>query len=409
MANYTLNTVEEAIQAIKSGGLVIVADNEDRENEGDLVCAAEMITPDLITFMATEAKGLICMPMSREIAERLGLELMSCPTRKNRDKTETAFTVSIDGALDLGVGTGISSADRALTIKLAINDKADPCWMRVPGHVFPLIARNGGVLERTGQTEASVDLAKLAGLKPAGVICEILNPDGTMARRDELMVFSKKHNIPFVTVAQLIEYRLRNETQVNRVAQAKIPTKHGEFTVFAFEEKLTGQEHLALCFGDLTENRREPVLVRAHSECLTGDALGSLRCDCNFQLNSALQLISQHGSGVLLYLRQEGRGIGLANKIKAYALQDNEGLDTYEANEHLGFGADQREYWVGAHMLKDLGVSAIKLMTNNPDKIECFAKYGIAVMDRVPLVHVNETNKRYLEVKSAKQNHMIYT
>jgi 3,4-dihydroxy 2-butanone 4-phosphate synthase / GTP cyclohydrolase II len=401
MSQYALNSVEEAIKAIKSGRMVIVADNEDRENEGDLVCAAEAITPDMINFMATEARGLICMPVSKAIAARLGLDLM---TYNTNDSKETAFTVSIDGIEEKGVGTGISTMDRAATILLCMNSKTTAQDFRRPGHIFPLIAKDGGVLERTGQTEASVDLAKLAGFQAGGVICEILNPDGSMARRDDLSEFGKKHNIPFITVEQLIEYRLKNEQAIIEEAVAELPTRYGKFTVYSFTESVSKKEHLALCHGDW--QGQKDVLVRAHSECLTGDVFGSLRCDCNSQLDAAMKAIVEKGSGILLYLKQEGRGIGLTNKIKAYALQDK-GLDTFEANRELGFADDLRDFWIGAHILRNLKVSSIKLMTNNPQKIQDFEKYGITVSERVPLVMINDCNKDYLEAKKEQHKHMI--
>jgi 3,4-dihydroxy 2-butanone 4-phosphate synthase / GTP cyclohydrolase II len=399
---YNLNTVEEAILAIKEGKAVIVADNEDRENEGDLVCAGEKITPALINFMATEARGLICMPVSVEIAKKLDFELM---TYKTTDSKETAFTVSIDGSPENGVSTGISAEDRANTILMCTKPETTANCFRRPGHIFPLIAKDGGVLKRNGQTEASVDLAILAGLKPVGVICEILNPDGTMARRPELMEFRKKFNIPFITVEQIIEYRLKTELAIKREAEAKLPTKFGEFSVYAFNELISKKEHLALCYGDWKSEKS--VLVRSHSECLTGDALGSLRCDCNSQLQESMRKIAENGSGVLIYLKQEGRGIGLTNKIRAYALQDNKGLDTFEANRALGFADDVREDWVGSHILKDLGITNIKLMTNNPSKIKDFEKFGITVSERIPLICINEENKDYLEAKRVQHNHLI--
>ncbi len=401
MSKYQLNTVEEAIKAIKDGKMVIVADNEDRENEGDLVCAAEKVTPEIINFMATEARGLICMPISAQIARKLGLELM---TYNTNDCKQTAFTISIDGAEEKGVGTGISADDRAKTILLCMEDNIQAQDLRKPGHIFPLIAKDGGVLERIGQTEASVDLAKLAGFKAGGVICEILNPDGTMSRREELMEFSQKFDIPFITVAQIIEYRLKQEQMVIREAETVLPTDLGKFTLFAYTEKITHKEHLALCYGNWQE--QASVLVRAHSECLTGDVFGSLRCDCNLQLNSALKQIAEEGAGILIYLRQEGRGIGLVNKIKAYVLQDG-GLDTYEANRKLGFKEDLREYWVGAHILKDLNINSIRLITNNPDKLNDFENFGIQVKDRIPAIHQHETNREYLETKKLKHNHLI--
>jgi 3,4-dihydroxy 2-butanone 4-phosphate synthase / GTP cyclohydrolase II len=401
MSNHKFSTVPEAIKAIKEGRMVIVADNEDRENEGDLVCAAEKITPEIINFMATEARGLICMPISVQIAQRLGLDLM---TYNTNDCKQTAFTISIDGSEEKGVGTGISADDRANTILLCMQEETLPSDLRKPGHIFPLIAKDGGVLERTGQTEASVDLAKMAGFKAGGVICEILNSDGTMARRNDLEQFAAKHNIPFVTVAQMIEYRLQSEQMVDREAEAALPTGFGDFTVFAYTEKITKKEHLALCYGDW--RNAKPVLVRAHSECLTGDVFGSLRCDCQLQLNDAMQQIVEEGSGILIYLKQEGRGIGLVNKIKAYVLQD-QGLDTFEANRELGFKDDHREYWVGAHILRDLGVKNIRLITNNPEKLADFEKFGINVQDRVSSVHISDTNKNYVEAKKVQHNHLI--
>ena len=394
------SSVEEAIQAIKEGKLVIVADNEDRENEGDLICAAEKITPELINFMATEARGLVCMPISKEIAERLGLELM---TYRTNDSKQTAFTISIDGTEERGVSTGISAEDRANTILICLDENSGSRDLRKPGHIFPLIAKDGGVLERNGQTEAAVDLSKLAGLKPAGVICEIVNADGTMARRDDLIQFSEKFNIPFITVEQLTEYRVKHEICISREAISTLPTKHGDFTLYAYIESISGKEHLALVHGDI--NKGTP-LVRMHSECLTGDAFGSLRCDCHSQLNESLRIIAESGAGVLVYLKQEGRGIGLTNKIKAYALQDK-GMDTFEANRELGFKDDMREYWVGAHILKDLGINSVKLMTNNPDKIADLEKLGIKVETRVPLICINDVNKDYVEAKKVQHNHLI--
>lgn len=395
------DTVEAAIEAIRNGKMVIVADDEDRENEGDLICSAEKITPEIINFMAVEARGLICMPVSEQIAKRLKLNLMAA---HNTDCNNTAFTVSIDGAVEKGIGTGISAKDRAKTIRLCLDPETKPEDLRRPGHIFPLIAKNGGVLERRGQTEAAVDLSKLAGLQAAGVICEIANSDGSMSRRDELFAFRDKHKIPFITVDQLKEYRLKNEILVERKASAKLPTKFGEFQIHGYTEMLTGKEHIALTMGDF--RNKKPLLVRVHSECLTGDTLASLRCDCQDQLAHSQRAIAQEGAGVLIYLRQEGRGIGLINKIKAYALQD-EGLDTYEANRALGFKDDLREYWMAAHILKDLGINSIKLMTNNPDKTRGLEKYGILINERIPLVHVHDTNRRYIEVKKLKHNHIF--
>jgi len=401
MGDQIFNTVEEAIDAIKDGRMVIVADDEDRENEGDLVCAAEKVTPEIINFMATEAKGLICMPVSSDIAEKLKLDPM---TIDNTDFKGTAFTVSIDGCQSLGFETGISAKDRANTIKLCMKEDTKPEFLRRPGHIFPLVAKEHGVLERTGQTEASVDLSKMAGLKAGAVICEILNPDGTMARRDQLAEFSKKHNIPFITVAQIIEYRLKTEKLINKEATANFPHEYGDFKIHGYKENISGKEHVVLTMGEF--NSEEPVLVRIHSECLTGDALGSLRCDCRSQLLTAQKKIAEVQQGVIIYLKQEGRGIGLLNKVKAYSLQDK-GLDTYEANHALGFPDDLREFWIAVHILKDLGIKKIKLMTNNPEKIETVEKYGIEVVERIPLVKICTHNKKYLEAKELKRKHML--
>jgi 3,4-dihydroxy 2-butanone 4-phosphate synthase/GTP cyclohydrolase II len=398
--------VEEAIEAIQRGEVVIVADDEDRENEGDFVCAAEKVTPEIINFMANAGRGLICLTLTRELCENLQLYQM---VSHNTDPMGTAFTISVDAHPKFGVSTGISAADRAKTIQVAVAPDALPGDLRRPGHIFPLQARPGGVLERVGQTEASVDLARLAGLTPAGVICEILKEDGSMARRKELFDIARAHNLKFITVAQLIAYRLQKERMVFREATATLPTEQGTFEVLAYRNMLDGSEHLALSIGNLDDvSDKRPPLVRVHSECLTGDVLGSLRCDCGTQLQSAMAQIQEYGKGVLVYMRNhEGRGIGLVNKIKAYSLQDA-GLDTVEANLEMGFPADLRQYGVGAQILLDLGVQRFHLLTNNPRKIRGLDGYGLEILDRVPMrpqctVH----NQNYLKTKQAKLGHLI--
>ncbi|MEN8144485.1 MAG: bifunctional 3,4-dihydroxy-2-butanone-4-phosphate synthase/GTP cyclohydrolase II [Gemmatimonadota bacterium] len=383
--------------------MVIVADDEDRENEGDLVCAADKITPEAINFMATHGRGLICLTLSGEIADRLDLPLMS--SGRTSDPNETAFTVTIDARSDLGVSTGISAADRARTIQVAVDPQSSPSDLLRPGHIFPLRAKPGGVLQRIGQTEASVDLARLAGLKPAGVICEILNPDGTMARRPDLERFGKEHGISFVTVADLVSYRLKTEQLVHRVAEASLPTTHGDFRVVGYRNDVDGREHVALVRGDVRE--ADDVLVRVHSKCLTGDVFGSCRCDCGPQLQAAMRLASEEGAGVIVYLDQEGRGIGLLNKLRAYELQDR-GADTVEANETLGFPPDLRNYGIGAQILADLGLRRIRLMTNNPKKLSGLEGFGLEIVGRIPLeVDAEDPSREYLETKRDRMGHLL--
>jgi len=394
--------VEDAIEDIRRGRLVIVADDEDRENEGDLVCAADAVTPDLINFMARFGRGLICVALTEERADELDLPPM---TDQNTDPQGTAFTVSVDAHRRFGVTTGISAHDRAATVKLLVDPGTRPADLRRPGHVFPLRARAGGVLRRVGQTEAAVDLARLAGFRAAGVICEILKEDGTMARRPELELFAKEHGLRFITVAQLVSYRLQKERLVQRIAEASLPTEHGDFRVIGFRSLVDDREHLALVKGEIAG---EPgVLVRMHSECLTGDVFGSQRCDCGEQLATAMQRIQQEGKGAIVYLRQEGRGIGLGNKLRAYALQD-EGHDTVEANAALGFKPDLRDYGIGAQILLDLGLRSIRLLTNNPRKVVGLDGYELEIVGREPLqVAPGEHNERYLETKRAKLGHIL--
>ena len=402
MSEIEFDTVEQAVEAIRRGEMVIVADDEDRENEGDLVCAAERITPEGINFMATHGRGLICLTMTPERAEELVLTAMG---DQSSDSLGTAFLVSIDAAERHGVTTGISAWDRAKTIQVAVAPESRPEDLRRPGHVFPLRARPGGVLQRVGQTEASVDLARMAELSPAGVICEILNDDGTMARRPELEIFAKRHGLKFVTVAQIISHRLKTERLVHRVAEANLPTEFGDFRVIAYRNDVDRREHVALIKGDVQD--KQGVLVRMHSECLTGDVFHSQRCDCGQQLHASLRRIEREGEGVLVYMKQEGRGIGLLNKIRAYQLQES-GMDTVEANEKLGFPADLRDYGIGVQVLLDLGIKSMRLMTNNPKKIIGLQGYGLSVTEQIPItVKPNRHNERYLKAKRDKLGHLI--
>ncbi len=393
-------TVEEALEELRNGRMVILVDDEDRENEGDLMIAAEMVTPEAINFMAKYGRGLICLAITEERAKQLNLQPM---VQDNTSPYGTAFTVSIEARR--GVTTGISAYDRATTIRVAIDDNATPDDLVRPGHVFPLIARRGGVLVRTGQTEGSVDLARLAGLKPAAVICEIMNDDGTMARMPDLEKFAKKHGLKIITIEKIIEYRMRSERLVSKIAETVMPTRYGEFRAIAYQSDINGEVHVALVKGDIEPE--EPILVRVHSECLTGDVFGSLRCDCGAQLENAMRIVNDEGKGVVLYMRQEGRGIGLSNKLKAYELQDR-GLDTVEANEKLGFKPDLRDYGIGAQILAELGVRKIRLLTNNPKKIIGLEGYGLKVVERVPIeVKPNSININYLRTKKKKMGHIL--
>jgi 3,4-dihydroxy 2-butanone 4-phosphate synthase/GTP cyclohydrolase II len=396
-----LYKIKEAIKDVKEGKFVIVVDDEDRENEGDLTIAAEKITPETVNFMAKHGRGLICVPLNGQRLDELQIPMM---VADNTTKFGTAFTISVEAKHK--VSTGISAADRAATIKTLVDPLTKPQDLARPGHTFPLRAKDGGVLVRAGQTEAAVDLARLAGLYPAGVICEIMNEDGTMARLPQLEIMAKKFDIKIISVADLIAYRRRTEKLVRKVTEAKMPTKYGEFKAIAYKSETDPDEHLALTMGDITDED-EPVLVRVHSECLTGDVFGSMRCDCGTQLAMALKAIAEEGRGVLLYMRQEGRGIGFHNKLKAYALQD-EGLDTVEANVSLGFEPDLRDYGVGAQILADLGLHQIKLLTNNPKKVVGLEGYKLNVVETVPIIaSPNSYNRRYLKTKMDKMGHLL--
>src|SRR3989338_1728142 len=398
--NFT--TIEQALEDLKEGKFVVVVDDEDRENEGDLIMAAEFVTPESINFMISNARGIVCVPMTSERLYQLGISQM-VPEELNRESNRCKFTVSVDSVK--GTSTGVSALDRAVTIRTLINPTTKPTDFARPGHVFPLRAEKAGVLKRVGHTEATIDLARLAGLYPAGGLCEILNEDGTMARQDDLFLFAQKHQLKIIKIADLVKYRLKQEKIIERTHTVKLPTKYGLFNLYAYTQKINNEHHIALVYGDISG--KQDVLVRMHSECLTGDVFGSQRCDCGEQLDISLKKIVERGSGVLVYLCQEGRGIGFMNKMHAYALQE-QGLDTVDANIKLGFKADLRDYGTGAQILGDLGLSTIHLLTNNPKKIVGLEGYGLKITQRIPLTVVpNENNKDYLQTKKNKMGHLI--
>jgi 3,4-dihydroxy 2-butanone 4-phosphate synthase/GTP cyclohydrolase II len=395
-------TIEQAIADIRAGKFVLVADDEDRENEGDLLCAAELVTPAMINFLLLHARGVICLALTNERADYLRLDPQ---TDLNTEAMRTAFTTTIDAAPRHGVTTGVSAADRATTVRVAVDAASGPADLVRPGHINPLRARDGGVLRRVGHTETAVDLARLAGLRAAGVICEVMNADGTMAKRPELERFAEEHGLTFITVAQLVSYRLQNERLVHRVAEARLPTEHGEWRIVGYRNDVDAREHVALVYGDVTQG--DGILVRVHSKCLTGDVFHSMRCDCGWQLDRAMEMIAAAGRGVLVYLDQEGRGIGLLNKLKAYELQDH-GADTVEANERLGFKPDLREYGIGAQILLDLGLTSIRVLTNNPKKLVGLEGYGLRVENGVRIeAPTTEENASYLRTKRSKLGHLL--